>query len=196
MVYTERLRIHQKKWKKNKRWVFFTGSGLAQESSIVWLPLDPCTGVSFCTNLLTVWRPTQSPTLHFSEHPLPSKEWQWQSVWRYSKWVDCIVVGLTCIGDQPVLHFLGFEPETYWDRMQFFQEAILYRLVLFTVICSMLFSWTNNMPSLQWLKAWCCRREQWGCGCPRTMIHLHKFSPDEEHFITFIINDGVIWECV
>lgn len=34
------------------------------------------------------------------------------------------------------LFFSDFEPETYWDRMQFFQEAILYRLVLFSGIFS------------------------------------------------------------
>lgn len=29
----------------------------------------------------------------------------------------------------------GFEPETYWERMQLFQEAILYRLKLLFMFC-------------------------------------------------------------
>lgn len=45
---------------------------------------------------------------------------------------DCALVRLICEGGEikPVIDFLDFEAETYWDRMQFFQEAILYRLVL------------------------------------------------------------------
>lgn len=51
------------------------------------------------------------------------------------------MVGLTCKKGKINLYLisLDFEPETYWDRMQFLQEAILYRLVVFTAICSNLF---------------------------------------------------------
>lgn len=54
------------------------------------------------------------------------------------KGADGALVRLSCEGGEINLSsiFLDFEPETYWDRMQFFQEAILYRLVLFTDLLS------------------------------------------------------------
>lgn len=60
-----------------------SGSGVAQESGVLWLPVGPRAGGSLRTDVLPVRRPTESPALHPSEHPLSAEDRQRQPVWRY-----------------------------------------------------------------------------------------------------------------
>lgn len=49
---------------------FFSGSGVAQEGSVLWFPHGACAGGSLRSDHVPVWRPTEGSALHLSQHPV------------------------------------------------------------------------------------------------------------------------------
>lgn len=54
-----------------------------------------------------------------------------EAIWPDAAFMCAMRTGAQSQHLSDFIHPTGFEPETYWDRMQLFQEAILYRLLLF-----------------------------------------------------------------